>query len=207
VTKLRDLLTEAAAKKLSKPQSAFAKAYGDSWSEKAISDHLSQLVPNLPEELVKEFPSLVLELVTLLLKKQPDRFSTFLTVQMRKNKDLHYKLGGMVGRNLNWMGSVYMTPAEWTESAELFVPGYNEFDAMQVGNWLATFPGIQVLPARESSVALYVKGDGKTLQAMAESARARDGAKADEVSFESEAGGTSMSAEYEEGNVLRLWWD
>lgn len=205
MTKLRSLLSEAKAKKLSKPQSDFAKAYGDVWSEKAVSLYLAQLVPTLPAELMSKHPDLVLDLVTTLLKKQPDRFSTFLTAQQHKNRDLTYKLSGMVGRNLDWKGKVYMTPAEWTESAELFVPNYNDFYAYQVSNWLVKFPGISVLPARESSVALYVKGDGATLQAMAESARGD--AKADEVSFESEAGGTSMSSEYEEGDVLRLWWD
>ena len=109
-------------------------------------------------------------------------------------------------RDLDWRGSEWMTPAEWTEQAELIVPGYNVFDAREVGRWLQRFSGIKVQPAREGSVALYVKGSRATLEKMKELARYR---------HEFPGGGPeeseALGAEADEASIqdgeLRLWWD
>lgn len=126
--------------------------------------------------------------------------------KLMRDTDVRNKLRGMVDRNLNWRSDVWTSPAEWTEDAKLFVPSYNNFEAAGVGKWLSKFPGIQVQAAREGSVALYVKGDGETLESMSQ--QAEDQAAVDEVSFEAEGGGsTKLGKPYEQGDVLRLWWD
>lgn len=122
--------------------------------------------------------------------------------RLMKDPDVQKKLSSMVERNLGWRSDVWTSPAEWTEAAKLFVPGYNNFDAADVGKWLAKFPGIQVQAAREGSVALYVKGDAETLKAMY--ADAERAVSADEVFYE--VGGEVLN-EYEPSANLRLWWD
>jgi hypothetical protein len=95
-------------------------------------------------------------------------------------------------RNLDWRGKRWMTPSEWEEQAAEIVPGYNDFDPHVVGEWLSGFSGIMVQPAREASVALYVKGPRATLEKMKR--RAGSEASADE-------------ADIQEDGELRLWWD
>jgi hypothetical protein len=97
-------------------------------------------------------------------------------------------------RDLDWRSSQWMTPHEWAEQAELIVPGYNDFDARKVGDWLKNFlGGIRVQPAREGSVALYVKGPRPVLEEM------RDSARSDVMADEATLAKNS--------DVLRLWWD
>jgi hypothetical protein len=123
--------------------------------------------------------------------------------QLMADPIVQQKLMSMVTRDLNWRSKVWVSPAEWTETAKLFVPGYNAFEAATVGSWLAKFPGIQVQAGREASVVLYVKGDAETLQAMHDTAEVAVGA--DEVSFDD--GSSKMLNQYKEGTNLRLWWD
>lgn len=69
---------------------------------------------------------------------------------------------------------------------------YNEFKAATVAKWLKKWAGkIEVQPAREYSVALYIKGDAEVLKDMEDTA-AR--VKADEIAIQSDG-------------TLRLWWD
>jgi len=102
-----------------------------------------------------------------------------------------FNLSSLPGRDLDWRGSRWMTPADWTDHAIGIVPSYNEFDPKRVGAWLSTFSGIKVQPAREMSVALYIKGPRATLERM------RD---------EAERAVVADEADVRRGE-LRLWWD
>lgn len=83
---------------------------------------------------------------------------------------------------------------------------YNEFKASRVAKWLKKWEGsIEVLPARESSVALYVRGIGhgapadEVLMDMEKKAKST---KADEIAIDPNGWDTDT-----QGLVLRLWWD
>jgi hypothetical protein len=96
-----------------------------------------------------------------------------------------------------WRGKRWMTPAEWMHQAIAIVPEYNDFNAKEVGAWLAEWTGaarlgtIMVRPAREGSVALYIKAPAAAVRELAEEARRM--VQPDEVDIRR--------------GILRLWWD
>jgi hypothetical protein len=95
-------------------------------------------------------------------------------------------------RTLQYRSSSWMAPSELAAQMALLCPEYNSFHAGKVCAFLARFPGVEVQPAREYSVCLYVKGDPDPLQKIASAAKAF--VHADEV-------------DYQDDGSLRLWWD
>jgi protoheme ferro-lyase len=95
-------------------------------------------------------------------------------------------------RSLQFRDNQWMDLNTWQRIATQICPDYNEFNARRVGRWLKGIDsGLKVQMARESSVALYVKGDEGSLQQVLETAE-REG-RADEYDMK--------------GKELRLWWD
>jgi len=97
-------------------------------------------------------------------------------------------------RNLRWRSSKWYSPKDlgevWTLGYKDGMFGYNQFDVEEVMPWLEGW-GVEVQPAREGSVAMYVRGDRDTLEGM--EAEAYEVANADEA--------------WMRGDDLRLWWD
>jgi hypothetical protein len=71
---------------------------------------------------------------------------------------------------------------------------YNGFKAATVARWLKKWDGIEVQPAREYSVALYIKGPTAPYVLAAMLKAAKRGTKADEAAIQADG-------------TLRLWWD
>lgn len=92
-----------------------------------------------------------------------------------------------------------MSVADWTETMKQALVAnypdgdltYNEFDLRKVSKALQAVPGVEVAPAREYSVAVYVTGPQDALNKVFKLGKRL---RADEVDFQ------------EDGSV-RLWWD
>jgi len=69
-------------------------------------------------------------------------------------------------RNLQWTGTNFYKPNEWLKIARL-VGAYNEFTAKNVYDRVKDLP-VELKLAREGSVAVYVHGDEKTLNEVAD---------------------------------------
>lgn len=105
------------------------------------------------------------------------------------------ELVGQLGkrtRALQWRSTKWIKPSEWAEQMTAICPTYNRFSAAKVGVWLAQFSNIEVQPAREYSVCLYLKGSPETLATILK--------QAPEAVFADEA-------DMEKDGTLRLWWD
>lgn len=99
------------------------------------------------------------------------------------------------GRRLTWRATEWVTPEEAAEAfAEAGVTSYNEFEAESLTMLEDIFgPGTLVQPARESSVAVYVRPPGKLIDV--EGALMIPGLMADEIDVTPE------------GDEIRIWWD
>jgi hypothetical protein len=94
-------------------------------------------------------------------------------------------------RSLQWRSSKWLKPAEWAAQMKAICPEYNNFHAGKVGAWLSKFSGVEVQPAREYSVCIYLKGDPDELSQIETQAKRF---RADEVNMQDDG-------------TLRLWWD
>lgn len=103
-----------------------------------------------------------------------------------------FDLVGAVARNLEWRCSRWMSPGECGAQFAAICPEYNQFHASKVCAWLSQFPGVEVQPAREHSVTLYLKGKPEELAQIEHQARGL--IHADEVDMQMDG-------------TLRLWWD
>jgi hypothetical protein len=99
---------------------------------------------------------------------------------------------GMSIRNLQFRSSKWMAPGEWATQMKLLCPEYNGFHAGKVGAWLGRYPGVEVQPAREYSVCLYLKGDPDSLS---------------KISSEASRVGRADESDFQGDGTLRLWWD
>lgn len=95
-------------------------------------------------------------------------------------------------RNLEYRCGTWMAPEDLVAQMRLVCPQYNQFHIGLVGKWLGLFPGVEAQPAREHSVAIYLKGDPNMLSKAAHEAKAA--VHADTVDFQDDG-------------TLRLWWD
>lgn len=98
---------------------------------------------------------------------------------------------GYETRSLQWRSARWMKPAEWAQQMKAICPEYNGFHAGKVGSWLSRFSGVEVQPAREYSVCLYIKGKPEELTEIMGQAKQ---ARADEIDMQDDG-------------TLRLWWD
>ena len=139
----------------------FAKAYCDSWSK--------TLIGKLGPKMVS--PKVLAELL------EKDWFNS-VAVELR---DLKYR------------SSKWMPPAEYIAQMKVICPGYNEFTVRRLAKLILApeAAGIQLQPAREYSVCIYIKGPPEALTWL--QANAQPIALADEVHLQ--------------GDELRLWWD
>jgi hypothetical protein len=103
-----------------------------------------------------------------------------------------FDLVGVHARSLEWRSSQWMTPASWAAQMELVCPEYNMFHAGKVGAWLSLLPGVEVQPAREHSVCLYLRGSPEDLAKV--EWQAKKVIHADVVDMQVDG-------------TLRLWWD
>ncbi len=106
-------------------------------------------------------------------------------------RDKWFDAVGAETRSLQWRSARWMKPAEWAQQMKTVCPEYNGFHAGKVGSWLSRFSGVEVQPAREYSVCLYIKGDPEELAQIAGQAKQ---VRADEVDMQDDG-------------TLRLWWD
>jgi hypothetical protein len=107
-------------------------------------------------------------------------------------RDQWFDLVGANTRSLQWRSAKWMKPAEWAGQMKTVCPEYNGFHAGKVGSWLSRFGGVEVQPAREYSVCVYLKGDPKELATIER--QAKQAIHADEVDMQQDG-------------TLRLWWD
>ena len=98
---------------------------------------------------------------------------------------------------LHWKSNKWLPLNQWAQVMTAATPdGYNGFQAAKVFKALQRLPGIettQFMPARELSVAVYVKGAPEILQQIAKLAPKMT-IRADEANFPGPG-------------LLRLWWD
>ena len=107
-------------------------------------------------------------------------------------RDQWFELVGVDVRSLQWRSSKWMKPAEWAEQMKTICPEYNAFHAGKVGAFLSRFNGVELQPAREYSVCVYLKGDSAELSQI--ETQAKRAMHASEVDMQ-------------EDGTLRLWWD
>lgn len=101
-------------------------------------------------------------------------------------------------RNLQFRSSNWMTPAEWASQMKVICPEYNEFHAGKVGAWLSRYPGVEVQPAREYSVCLYLKSRAD---------QKGDPASLGQIASEATRVGRASESDFQGDGTLRLWWD
>jgi len=94
-------------------------------------------------------------------------------------------------RSLQWRSSRWMKAADWGQQMKMICPEYNGFHAGKVGTWLSHFD-VEVQPAREHSVCIYIKGAPESLATIEN--MAKRAVHADEVDLQDDG-------------TLRLWWD
>lgn len=105
-------------------------------------------------------------------------------------RDKWFDVVGAEVRSLQWRSSKWIKPAEWAEQMKQVCPEYNQFHAGKVGAWLSRFSGVEVQPAREYSVCVYIKGNPEELSQIASQAK------------QARAGESDMQND----GTLRLWW-
>lgn len=101
---------------------------------------------------------------------------------------------GEAGRRLSWRATEWVTPEEAAEAfLEADVKSYNEFEAESLLLLEEIFgPGTLVQPARESSVAVYVRPPGDLIDI--EGALLLPALAASEVDIVDDG-------------IIRIWWD
>ncbi len=93
-------------------------------------------------------------------------------------------------RNLRFEGTAFFNPKDFEEIIKP-IGGYNEFDPETTARILKQFKGVKAKIARESSPAVYIKGDEETLRKVANNFKGY----ADEVDIDKNK------------KVLRVWFD
>ena len=97
-------------------------------------------------------------------------------------------------RNLKWRSSQWMSPQDWIAQMKVVCPSYNEFKPSRVAKLLLdpNAKGIEVQPAREGSVCVYIKGEPEIL---------------DWIKVYSDTIAKADEAHIQGDGTLRLWWD
>jgi hypothetical protein len=97
-------------------------------------------------------------------------------------------------RQLTFRSSKWMRPQEYVEQMKAICPDYNEFSIRRMAKILLSpdAKDIQIQPAREYSVCMYVKGEPDVLDWL--KLMATTDGRADEASIWADG-------------TLRLWWD